>query len=94
MLLLFFGYKSNSTDHFVRRRARPSICLLHQSVRWEFIKENKKVRKKENKHAFDQATKKTIKIKESFKNKNINQFYFQPLIIVSVICRIDQIELI
>ena len=26
--------------------------------------------------------------------KNINQFYFQPLIIVSVICRFDQIEYI
>ena len=40
----------------------------------KFIKENKKVRKKER--------------------KNINQFYFQPLKIIFVICRFDQIEYI
>ena len=46
--------------------------------RWEFIKENKKVRKKRKKHAFDKendqekkerkhaSTKKTIKKRESF----------------------------
>ena len=50
------------------------ICLY---ARWEFIKENKKVRKKERKHDFDQV----------FRFKNINQIYFQQLIIVSVISR-------
>ena len=33
-------------------------------------------------------------IKKVFRLKNINKFYFQPLIIVSVICRFDQIEYI
>ena len=30
--------------------------------------------------------------KKVFRLKNINQFYFQPLKVVSVICRFDQIE--
>ena len=40
---------------------------------WEFIKENKKVRKKERTQALDQE-------KKSSELKNINKFYFQPLL--------------
>ena len=37
---------------------------------WEFIKENKKVRKKERKHAFDKEN--DQEKKEDFRLKNIN----------------------
>ena len=62
-------------------------------LRWQFIKENKKVRKKERKHALDQDSDQVNdQEKRKFLDlKNINQFYFQPLIIISVICRLDQI---
>ena len=59
-------------------------------LRWEFIqgkRESKK--KKERKHALDQEN--DQEKKKVFRLKNINQFYFQPLIIiVSVICRFDK----
>ena len=63
-------------------------------LRWQFIKENKKVRKKERKHALDQDS---DQVNDQEKGKfldlkNINQFYFQPLIIIFVICWFYQIE--
>ena len=62
-------------------------------LRWQFIKENKKVRKKERKHALDQDSDQVNdQEKRKFLDlKKINQFYFQPIIIISVICRFDQI---
>ena len=38
-------------------------CIHRQRLRWEFIQENKKV-KKERKHAFDQEIKKKITVKK------------------------------
>ena len=46
-------------------------------------KENEKVRKKERKHALDQEN--DQEKKKVFRLKNINQFYFQPLGIVSAL---------
>ena len=62
--------------------------------RWEFIKKtNKKVRKKEYTLSIQKATKKTYQeTKKVFSLKNINQFYFLPLILDSVYCQFDQIE--
>ena len=75
------------------KQEKECVLLLHllAVLRWKFIKENNKV-KKERKHAFDQE--KYQEKKKVFRLKNINQFYFQPLIIVSVICRFHQIEYI
>ena len=51
------------------------------------------VRKEKKKHALDQE--KDQEKKKVFRlNNNTKQFYFQPLLIVSVICRFDQIECI
>ena len=57
-------------------------------LRWEFIKENKKVREKkeeERKHALDQESDQVNDKgeKKAYRYKNINQFFFQPL---SAIC--------
>ena len=57
--------------------------------RREFIKENKKVRKKKENTLLTQKP-----TKKKFRLKNMNKFNFQPLIMVSVICRFDQIEYI
>ena len=40
------------------------------------------------------STKKTIRIEKKVARFDINQFYFQPLIIVSDISRFDQLDLI
>ena len=62
--------------------------MVTGTMRREFIKGNKKARKKERKHALDQETdKENDKEKNVYRLKNINKFHFQPLIIVSVICR-------
>ena len=51
---------------------------------------NQESKKKERKHALDQEN--DQEKKKVFRLININQFYFQPLIIVSLICWFDQIE--
>ena len=62
------------------------LCFIeHTHLSLELIKENKKVRKKRKK-------KKTRSLWRKRQRKNINQFYFRPLIRVSVICRFDEIE--
>ena len=53
------------------------------------MKENKE---KERKHTLDQENHQEKK--KVFRFEDINQFYFQPLLIVSVICRFGQIEYI
>ena len=56
------------------------------------MKEKKESKKKERKHTLDQVSDKENyqEKKKVFRLKNSNQFYFQPLIIVSVICRFDK----
>ena len=65
---------------------------MGQWKRWEFIEENKKVRKDERKNALDQEN--DQEKGKIFRYENSNQFYFPPHIIVFVICRFDQIEYI
>ena len=57
------------------------------------MKENKE---KERKHTLDQESDQENhqEKKKVFRFEDINQFYFQPLLIVSVICRFGQIEYI
>ena len=54
------------------------------------MKENKE---KERKHTLDQESDQENhqEKKKVFRFEDINQFYFQPLLIVSVICRFGQI---
>ena len=75
----------------------------HRHRELEFIKKKKeskkkkKVRKKERKHALDQESDQvTIKTKRKFLDLkiSINFMYFQSLLLVSVICRLDQTEYI
>ena len=51
--------------------------MLFLNQRWEFIKDNKKVRKKERKHALDQEN--DQEENKGFRLKNVDKFYFQPL---------------
>ena len=83
-LLLFFMSNISITDlfpsslpYFLKR----SFTLV---LIWGFVKDNKKVRKKERKHVLDQEN--DQEKKKVLRFKIINQFYFQLLIIVSVIC--------
>ena len=78
--IILFVSPSNSAAFYVR----PERC--------ELIKLNKKVRGKERKHTLDQEN--YQEKNKGFILKNSNQFYFEPLLIVSDICRIDQIEYI
>ena len=57
-------------------------------------KRKQEIKKKEIKHALDQESEQENDQEEKkvFILKNINQFYFEPLIIVSIICRFDEIE--
>ena len=51
------------------------------------------IRKERKQHALDQESdKENDQEKREFIMKN--QFYFQPFMIISVICRVDQIEFI
>ena len=73
--------------HSIIRNESSRLGAKRSVLRWEYIIENKKVRKKERKHAIDI---KTDQEKDKvFILRNINQFYFQP---VSAICRFIQIE--
>ena len=49
--------------NLVASLAKRIIDLSIPGLKWEFIKENKKV-KKERKHAFDQEKRKTITVKK------------------------------
>ena len=70
--------KSNETMNALQKS-----CMLRQ--RWELIKENERVRKKERKHALDQESDQDNdqEQKEVFRLKNIINF--------TLICRLDQI---
>ena len=54
------------------------------------IYKRKQESKKTRKHTFDQEN--DQKKKKDFRFKSINQFNFEPLKIIVVICRFDQIE--
>ena len=71
-------------------------CEIMGNSEVGIYKRKQESKKKERKHAVDQENdQEDVKEKKKvFRIKNINQFYFQPPMIISVICRFNKIEYI
>ena len=63
-----------------------TIDSQQMEFRWEFQKRKQEIKKTRSR------PRKGSRKKKVFRLKNINKFYFQQLMIVSVICWFDQIE--